>query len=241
MSIMSDLILVGASLFELSEGFLFFSASVFAMASSEKNGSIIIENTNKNLVTAMKKLNIKFDLSRFIFAIISCLIVVFIILQTSKTPDTELAQFNRDIKNYNVKLQILNHSETKIAQFFTAIADDENERMTGLMDLDFLPENQAMIFIFDQDAIMSMWMKNTRIPLDMLFIDKNDRIVNIKRNTKPYSLDIISSEKSVAKVLEINGGLSEKIGIKIGQKINLLPEKIIQKKETSYENLSDKE
>jgi uncharacterized membrane protein (UPF0127 family) len=66
-----------------------------------------------------------------------------------------------------------------------------------------------------------MWMKNTRIALDMVFIDKNNQIATIVTNTEPYSLDIISSEKEVKKVLEINAGLVKKFGIKVGQKIKI--------------------
>ncbi len=67
-----------------------------------------------------------------------------------------------------------------------------------------------------------MWMKNTKIPLDIVFIDKDDVIVNIVTNTTPYSLDLIPSEAKVNKVLEINGGITKKLGIKIGDKIRKL-------------------
>ena len=65
-----------------------------------------------------------------------------------------------------------------------------------------------------------MWMKDTFIALDMIFIDKNDVIVSLSQNAKPLALTTISSQKKVNKVLEINAGLIEKYKIKIGQNIN---------------------
>lgn len=146
-------------------------------------------------------------------------VVLIFTKPTSNLSAQEAEQFNRNLKNYNVKLQILNQNKKQVAQFSTAIADNNKKRRTGLMNLNILPDNQAMLFIFEKSNIITMWMKNTRIPLDMLFIDENDTIVNIKTNSTPYSLDIISSEKMVNKVLEINAGLTNKLGIKIGYKI----------------------
>jgi uncharacterized membrane protein (UPF0127 family) len=127
-------------------------------------------------------------------------------------------QFNRDLKNYNVKLQIF-AGEHKTAEFSVAIANNDATREYGLMNLSKLNQKRGMLFIFDDSLIIKMWMKNTLIPLDMIFIDENNVIVNIKENAEPLSLAIISSQKMVRKVLEINGGLSKKLGIKNGQKI----------------------
>ncbi len=104
----------------------------------------------------------------------------------------------------------------------TAIADDDYKKMYGLMFVKDLPENFAMLFNFNHNIIATMWMKNTLIPLDMLFIDGDGIIVNIKHNAEPRSLEVISSEKHVQQVLEINGGICQKLGIEIGDKIRLL-------------------
>jgi len=127
-------------------------------------------------------------------------------------------QFNSDLKNYNVKLQIFD-KEHKAAEFLVAIANNDATREYGLMNLSKLNQNHAMLFVFDDNLIIKMWMKNTLIPLDMIFIDENNIIVNIKEMAQPLSLQVISSQKMVRKVLEINGGLSKKFGIKNGQKI----------------------
>ena len=66
-----------------------------------------------------------------------------------------------------------------------------------------------------------MWMKNTKIPLDMIFIDKNNKIISISKEAVPESLEVISSEFKVMKVLEINGGLCDKFGIAVGDYIRI--------------------
>lgn len=171
----------------------------------------------------MKKFSNKFDLKRFTFFVIFGLGGIFLILRTPQMIDAkEILEFNRDLKNYNAKLQIFDAAGEQITEFSIAIADDENKKMYGLMNLDELPQTHGMLFPFFKNEVITMWMKNTRIPLDMLFIDKHNLIANIKTNAEPYSLEIISSEKKVKKVLEINGGLSEKLGIKVGQKIKIL-------------------
>ncbi len=165
----------------------------------------------------------KFNLGRFIFFVFIGLIAGIIVFNTPKSLDAEeLKQFNRDPKNYNVKLQILNPNNSTVAEFMVAVADDDNKRMYGLMFLEQMPQDFGMIFHFNKNSEVNMWMKNTMITLDMLFINDQGEIVTIKENTKPYSLDIISSEKPVTQVLEINGGICKKLSIKVGQKIRIL-------------------
>ncbi len=166
----------------------------------------------------------KFTFKRFIFFVFAGLVAGIIIFNIPKSLDAEeLKQFNRDPKSYNIKLQIFNQDSSKtIAEFMIAVADDDYKKMYGLMNLNHLPENFGMLFKFNKGQVVTMWMKNTMISLDMLFVDKNDIIVNIKHNAEPYSLDIISSEQKVRKVIEINGGISQKLGIKIGQKIRIV-------------------
>lgn len=170
----------------------------------------------------LKILN-KFDFKRFTFAIVSCLAVIWIIVQAPENLDAkDTLEFNRDLQNYNVKLQIVGADQKNIANFMVAIADGEYKKMYGLMNLDVLPENYGMLFPFFKSQVVSMWMRGTRIPLDMIFMDHNNVIVTIKTDAKPYSLDIISSEKEVKKVLEVNGGSVAKYGIKVGQKVRIL-------------------
>jgi uncharacterized membrane protein (UPF0127 family) len=161
----------------------------------------------------------KVNLKNFIF---TCILAFLIILQSPKNIDAnDILEFNRDPKNYNVKLQVVDEKEQKIAEFLVAIANSKPKQAYGLMNLENLPQKHGMIFEFEKTEIISMWMKNTLISLDMIFIDENNLISHLKTNAKPYSLEIISSQKPVKKVLEINAGLAKKFGIKVGQKIIL--------------------
>lgn len=100
------------------------------------------------------------------------------------------------------------------------IAASEKQLEIGLMQRSTLPENEAMLFIFPENTRVNMWMKNTIIPLDMLFIDRSGKIIYIVRDTKPESLDIINAGNVfVRAVLEIKGGTSKAKNINVGDKV----------------------
>ena len=128
--------------------------------------------------------------------------------------------FNQNVKNFNQKLIIFNENGDEIAKYKVAVADDSEKRHYGLMNLRKMASENGMLFLFKDHAIINMWMKNTLIPLDMIFID-NDKIAYIHRRAKPNDLSIISSVYEVDKVLEVNGGEVDIKKIKIGQKIIL--------------------
>lgn len=104
-------------------------------------------------------------------------------------------------------------------RFRVRIADDPDERERGLMFVSVLPEDEGMLFDFGKPSPRAFWMKNTLIPLDIIFIGADGRIVNIARNTTPYSLDPIPSAGPALGVLEIGGGLSAELGIKPGDRV----------------------
>ena len=103
--------------------------------------------------------------------------------------------------------------------FNIRIADTAPRRELGLMYVTRLPSDEGMLFPEDQPRVMSMWMKNTYIRLDMLFIDTHGRIVCLLADTKPESLDILSCDKPVKAVLEIGGGEAQRRGIKVGDAV----------------------
>lgn len=163
------------------------------------------------------------DKKRFTFFIISCAVVFLIALQaTGKLNASEIVGFNRDLKNYNAKLQIFDRNSNRVASFKVAIAKSDEQKMYGLMNLTKLPKEYGMFFPFKESQVITMWMKNTKIPLDMIFIDDDNEIATIKSNAKPNSLEIISSEKEVKYVLEINAGLAKELGIEVRQKVQIL-------------------
>lgn len=102
----------------------------------------------------------------------------------------------------------------------TEIATSKEQIEYGLMYRNKLPENEAMLFVFKNEQKINMWMKNTLIPLDMLFVDKLGKIIYIARNTTPNSLDTISAGETPAlAVLEIRGGEARSQHINVGDRI----------------------
>ena len=81
-------------------------------------------------------------------------------------------------------------------------------------------DNQGMIFLYDPPQVASFWMKNTLIPLDMIFIAPGGRILRIESNAVPLSLDPVSAGESVSAVLEIRGGRAAELGVKAGDKVD---------------------
>ena len=100
--------------------------------------------------------------------------------------------------------------------FNIRVADTADRQELGLMYETRLPADEGMLFPQAEPRIVSMWMKNTYIPLDMLFIDSRGRIVCLLANTRPQSLDILSCPKPVKAVLEIGGGEAAERGIRVG-------------------------
>ncbi len=95
-----------------------------------------------------------------------------------------------------------------------------SELSRGLMHVRFMPLDQGMVFQYDRDRTVSMWMKNTHIPLDMWFVTKEGRVSKVVRNTEPLSLQSISSDGPVRAVVEVNAGLSALIGVTEGARLD---------------------
>ncbi|MEX1108431.1 MAG: DUF192 domain-containing protein [Dongiaceae bacterium] len=107
--------------------------------------------------------------------------------------------------------------------FVVEIARTSAERSVGLMHRDRLDPDQGMLFLYEAERIVTMWMRDTRIPLDMLFIGADGKIVAIRERAVPFSEEVINSQKPVIAVLELNGGTVSRLGIKPGDVV-LLPE-----------------
>ncbi len=103
--------------------------------------------------------------------------------------------------------------------FRAEVADTAEERARGLMYREALATDAAMLFVFDPPRRVRFWMKNTYISLDMLFADERGRIVAIAERTEPESLEPHGPASAVGAVLEINGGLAERLGIRPGDAI----------------------
>ena len=99
------------------------------------------------------------------------------------------------------------------------IADTEYETQTGLMYRETMLENQAMLFIFQDLEVHSFYMKNTQIPLDIIYIDDNLKIASFQKNAQPFDEKGLSSQVPVKYVLEVTAGLSDNLGLSLGDQI----------------------
>jgi uncharacterized protein len=105
------------------------------------------------------------------------------------------------------------------ARFRVEIADDEAERAQGLMYRESMPTSAGMLFVYDRPQPMSFWMRNTLIPLDMIFIDETGVVQHVHHMAKPLDETPIVGGDELLAVLEINGGLAKRLGIEAGTEL----------------------
>ena len=110
-------------------------------------------------------------------------------------------------------------SKTGVHIFAVEVVDNDADRAKGLMYRKKLPEGRGMLFDFHRDQDVSFWMQNTYIPLDMIFIRGDGRILRIEENTEPLSTRLIPSGGPVRAVLEVIGGTTWKLGIAPGDRV----------------------
>jgi uncharacterized membrane protein (UPF0127 family) len=103
--------------------------------------------------------------------------------------------------------------------FHVEIAKDDASRAQGLMNRRFMPPDRGMLFEFERDEPVSFWMKNTYIPLDMIFISGAGVVTHIVEKAEPLSERVIPSGAPCLAVLELNGGVAASIGVKIGDTV----------------------
>jgi uncharacterized membrane protein (UPF0127 family) len=111
-------------------------------------------------------------------------------------------------------------TQTGVKMFSVELAKTEREKETGLMYRKHLPDGQGMLFDFSPAQQVSMWMKNTYISLDMIFIDPDGRVLRIAENTEPFSTRIIPSRGLAKAVLEVIAGTAKKYGIAPGDRVS---------------------
>ena len=110
-------------------------------------------------------------------------------------------------------------TKSGVQVFSVEMATTEEEKQTGLMHRKELPDGKGMLFDFSPEQQISMWMKNTYISLDMIFIRADGRIHRIAENTTPMSTDQVPSRGPVRGVLEVIAGTSRKLGIAPGDRV----------------------
>lgn len=135
------------------------------------------------------------------------LLVLLVACSTVVAADEELeARFGKDVL-------IVVASEHACHRFDIYLALNSAQRARGLMHVKALPATTGMLFVYEHDDILSMWMKNTYIPLDMLFVRADGTVASIAQNTEPLSLRSVASVEPVRFVLELNAGTTSRLQI----------------------------
>ncbi|WP_228235211.1 DUF192 domain-containing protein [Allomuricauda sp. M10] len=154
--------------------------------------------------------------------VVKRLLLVFLLVLASCKTDSKT-----EIKTENVAFtQEGNLSVWKIQSDSTKvdldieIAETEYETQTGLMYRPSMEKGQGMLFIFPKVSVRSFYMKNTEFPLDIIYIDENQKIVSFQKNAKAYDETSLPSNFPAKYVLEINAGLSDQWGLKVGDSIS---------------------
>ena len=174
------------------------------------------ENTNHSIERKISKER-KMQVGISFAVVIIALTIIFSTKQTVK--DTTGTQVASNFKKQG-ELTISKQDGKPIVTIDIEIADDDSKREIGLMGRPVMGEREGMLFIFEEEHIASFWMRNTILPLDMIFIDKTGKIITIHKNTKPFSDDTYTASGLTLFVLEVNAGFTDKYEIKEGDRIN---------------------
>lgn len=147
--------------------------------------------------------------------------------QAQAPPDTvEVSASAKDLSPHEPldpkKAQSLPEAPLSIAghNFTVELADDDQEREIGLMHRGQMAADHGMLFDFTTPRRVGFWMRNTFIPLDMLFVKSDGEIVSIIENVKPHSETPVGPDRPVRAVLELNGGTVKKLGLKVGDVVH---------------------
>ncbi|HMN45542.1 MAG TPA: DUF192 domain-containing protein [Povalibacter sp.] len=110
-------------------------------------------------------------------------------------------------------------ADAKLHAFRVWVADNDTRRARGLMYVKQMDADAGMLFIYPRAQQISMWMKNTVLPLDMLFVAADGRVIKVAANATPQSLETIESEGLALGVVELNAGIAAKLNIRAGSQI----------------------
>jgi hypothetical protein len=138
--------------------------------------------------------------------VISILCIGLLLSGQSNEDDSLDAAFEKDVL-------VISASEHACYLFDIYVATTSAQQTRGLMYVRYMPEFTGMLFVYRQPRALSMWMKNTYIPLDMLFIRTDGSIANIATHTEPLSLESIRAIEPLNFVLELNAGVTDRLGI----------------------------
>jgi uncharacterized membrane protein (UPF0127 family) len=146
---------------------------------------------------------------------VATLVYFFVTALSLSMPSTGFAQSPVKMRNDSLTL-VTAAGERKIA---IEVAETLEEKSRGLMFRTALADSAGMLFPYDRPQELTMWMRNTYIPLDMVFIKADGRVHRIEVRTEPLSERVIASKGDVTAVLELAGGAAERLGLKAGDRV----------------------
>lgn len=132
-----------------------------------------------------------------------------------KTIETEPITFTKEGELYLIKA-----SGDTISKLDIEFAESEYEHQTGLMYREDMKDSQGMLFLYDSESIRNFYMKNTYIPLDIIYYDSDSSLVSIQKNAQPMEQSTLTSEGPAQYVLEVNAGLSDEWQLEKNDKIS---------------------
>jgi uncharacterized membrane protein (UPF0127 family) len=148
-----------------------------------------------------------------IIRVISILCIGLILSGQSSEDESLDAAFEKDVL-------VITASEHACYKFDIYVATTRAQQTRGLMHVRYMPDSTGMLFVYQQPRLLSMWMKNTYMSLDMLFIRADGSIANIETHTDPLSLETISAIEPLNFVLELNAGVTERLGIDTDSRVH---------------------
>ena len=150
------------------------------------------------------------------------LILILLLIVSCQNQKKENKNFKKSEINFKKEGNLLVKDSLKQikAEFDIEIADDKYQRETGLMYRKEMKNNQAMLFIFEEEAPRYFYMKNTYIPLDIIYISKDSTIVNIIHNATPLDESSLPSLLPAQFVLEVKAGICEEKNLQVGDQIS---------------------
>ncbi len=156
------------------------------------------------------------DYDRFVTATIALLITVAAAGQDGGFDKPIDAAFDKDVL-------IVHASEHACYRLEVYLARNDEQRARGLMHVRSLPQTTGMLFVYEFDSYISMWMKNTYIPLDIVFARADGSVSSVEHNTEPLSLKSIAALEPVRYALELNAGVAEKLSIDRYSRLEWVP------------------
>lgn len=175
---------------------------------------------------SQKKVQKKKNKSKAIYLVPIILIVLVLffalkdmIINETPTPYSKNTALNYEFEKEG-ELDFFNTSGEKITTIDLEFARKSYEIETGLMNRESMGKNEGMLFIFNYEFEQSFWMKNTKISLDMIFVNSAKKIVTIHKSTVPYAEDSYKSTENAQFVIEVNAGFTDANGIEVGDSVD---------------------